>query len=216
MDLKIDSEFIKAERQSRGWSQEQLAAAAGLGVRTIQRMESGSVASSESAKCLAAVFGVPFSRLLIERPKAFWPRWRLWATAAAVCAAAGSTLLLMSRANATDIGMAIKLATATTDESRMNLEVNDGGETEIKLERNIRLLLRPTIQKDGTIFLATEIYGWDRNGFRLVGKPALRMRQGEETRLKLSLLDGRSARISIVPKEIKTSSPPSIPKAIGG
>jgi transcriptional regulator with XRE-family HTH domain len=208
MDLKINLEFIKAERQRRGWSQEQLAAAAGLGVRTIQRMESGSVASSESAKCLAAVFEVPVSRLLTEKPKPFWRRQRLWAAAAAVCAAAGSSLFLMSRANATDVGMAIKLGTATTDESRMNLEVNDGGETEVKLERNIRLVLRPTIQKDGTIFLAVEVYGWDGNGFKLVGKPALRMRQGEETRLKLSLLNGRSARISIVPKEIKTSSPP--------
>jgi transcriptional regulator with XRE-family HTH domain len=216
MDLRIDSRLIKAERQSKGWSQEQLAAAAGLGVRTIQRMESGSVASAESVKCVAAVFGVPFSRLLIEKPKAFWPRRRLWAAAAVVCAAAGSSLFLMSRANATDIGMAVKLGTATTDESRMNLEVNDGGETEIKLERNIRLLLRPTIQKDGTIYLGTEIYGWDGNGFELVGKPALRMRQGEETRLKFSLLNGRSARISIVPKEIKSSSPPSIRKAIGG
>lgn len=179
-------------------------------------MESGSVASSKSAKCLAAVFGVPFARLLIEKPKAFWTRRRLWAAAAAICAAAGSSLFLMSRANATDIGMAIKLGTATTDESRMNLEVNDGGETEIKLERNIRLLLRPTIQRDGTIFLATEVYGWDGNGFALVGKPALLMRQGEETRLKLGLPNGHSVRISIVPKEIKTSSPPSIPKAIGG
>ncbi|HXS52578.1 MAG TPA: helix-turn-helix transcriptional regulator [Usitatibacter sp.] len=216
MDLMIDSELIKAERQSRGWSQEQLAAAAGLGVRTIQRMESGSMASSESAKCLAAVFGVPFTRLVIQKPKAFWRRRRLWAAAAAACAAAGSSVFLMSRANATDIGMAIKLGTATTDESRMNVEVNDGGQTEIKLERNIRLLLRPTLQKDGTIFLATEIYVWDGTGFNLVGKPTLRMRQDEETRLKLGLLNGRSARISIVPKEIKTSSPPSIPKAIGG
>jgi transcriptional regulator with XRE-family HTH domain len=215
MELKIDSEFIKAERQSRGWSQEQLAAAAGLGVRTIQRVESGSVASIESAKCLAAVFGVPFSRLLIEKPRAFWPRRRLWGAAAAICAAAGSSLFLMSGANATDIGMAIKLGTATTGESRMNLEVNDGGESEIKLERNIRLLLRPTIQKDGTIFLATEVYDWDGNAFRLVGKPAVRIRQGEETRLTLGLLNGRSARVSIVPKEMKTSSPASIPKPIG-
>jgi transcriptional regulator with XRE-family HTH domain len=205
MDVKIDSGFMKTERQSRGWSQEQLAAAAGLGVRTIQRMESGSVASSESAKCVAAVFEVPFSRLLIEEQKALWSRRRLWVAAGAICAATGSSLLLMSGANATGIGMAIKLGTATTDESRMNLEVNDGAQTEIKLEGNIRLLLTPTMQKDGTIFLSTEVYGWDGNGFKLAGKPALLMRQGQETRLELRLLNGRSARMSIVPKEIKTS-----------
>ena len=86
MGLKIDSEFIKAERQSRGWSQEQLAVAAGLGVRTIQRMESGSLASSESAKCVAAVFGVPFARLINEEPRALWSRRRLWVAAPAVAA----------------------------------------------------------------------------------------------------------------------------------
>jgi len=100
--------------------------------------------------------------------------------------------------------MAIKLGTAAT-QSRMNLEVNDGGQSEIKLERNIRLLLKPTIQKDGAIFLAAEVYGWDGNDFKLAGKPALLMRQGEETRLELPLLNGGSARISIVPKEIKAS-----------
>lgn len=216
MDLKIDSEFIKAERRRRGWSQEQLAVAAGLGIRTIQRIESGSVASGESAKCLAAVFEVPFSRLLIEKPKALSLRRRLWAAGAAVCAAVGSSVFLMSRANATDVGMAIKLCTSTADESRMNLVVTNGGETEIKLERKIRLLLRPTIQKDGTIFLSAEVYGWDGSGFTLVGNPSLLMRQGEETRLKLPLLNGQSAHISINPEETGRSLPLPSHKVIGG
>lgn len=203
MDLKINSEFIKAERQKRGWSQEQLAAADGLGVRTIQRMESGSTASSESAKSLAAVFEVPFSRLLIEKPKAFLLRRRLLVAAGAVYAALSSSLFLMSRANATDVAMAVVVGTEITGESRMNIEVNSGAQTEIKLEKDLRLLLTPTIQKDGTIFLATELYGWDGSGFKLVGKPRLLMRQGEETQLKLSLLNGSSARISITSKEAK-------------
>jgi transcriptional regulator with XRE-family HTH domain len=205
MDWKINSEFIKDQRQKRGWSQEQLAAAAGLGVRTIQRMESGSSASSESAKCLAAVFEVPFSHLLIEEPEAFSPRRRLLVAAGAVCAALGSSLFLMSRANATDVAMAVVVGTEITGESRMSLKINSGGQTEIKLEKDLRLLLTPTIQKDGNVFLAAEIYGWDGSDFKLVGKPRLLMRQGEETRLKLGLLNGSSARISITSKEAKAS-----------
>lgn len=203
MDLKIDAEFIKAERQRRGWSQEQLAAAAGLGVRTIQRLESGSTSSSESAKSLAAVFEVPFSRLVSEQPKPFVSRKRLMVAGAALCAALGSSLLLISRANANDVAMAVVVRTDITGESRMNLEVNSGRQTEIRLEGDLRLILTPTIQKDGAIFLAAEAYAWDGSDFKLVGKPKLLMRQGEETRLKLSLLNGSSAHIGVTCKEAK-------------
>lgn len=213
MNLKIDAQRIKAERQARGWSQEQLAAAAGLGVRTIQRIESGSAASAESAKCLAAVFERPLSQLLAGEPVARRPRRRLWAAAVLACTALGSSLFLMSRANATDVGMAVKLGTGAARESRMNLVVSSGGQTEIKLEKDIRLVLRPTIQEDGTIFLATEVYGWDGSGFTLAGKPALLMRQGEETRLKLGLPDGRSAQVGITPRATEAASPRGWPAA---
>lgn len=111
----------------------------------------------------------------------------------------------MSRANATDIAMAIVVGTGITGESRMNIEVNSGGQTEIKLEKDLRLLLTPTIQKDGGILLAAELHGWDGSDFKLVGKPRLLMRQGEESRLQLSLFNGSSARIGITSKEVKPS-----------
>ena len=56
MDMNIDNEWIKAQRANRAWSQEQLAAAAGLSLRTVQRIEKTGVASNESVKALAAVF----------------------------------------------------------------------------------------------------------------------------------------------------------------
>ncbi|HEX7052745.1 MAG TPA: helix-turn-helix domain-containing protein [Burkholderiales bacterium] len=51
----------------RGWSQQQLADASGLNVRTIQRIEAGHPASPESLKCLAAVFEVDFATLSPEK-----------------------------------------------------------------------------------------------------------------------------------------------------
>jgi len=53
-------------RLKRGWSQQQLADASGLSARTIQRIESGTPASTETLKCLAAVFDVPFDTLSQE------------------------------------------------------------------------------------------------------------------------------------------------------
>jgi hypothetical protein len=102
--------------------------------------------------------------------------------------------------------MAVVVGTEITGASRMNMEVNSGGQSEIKLEKDLKLLLTPTIQKDGAILLAAEVYGWDGSDYRLVGKPRLLMRQGEETRLRLGLVNGRSARISITSKEAKPSS----------
>jgi transcriptional regulator with XRE-family HTH domain len=54
---------IQKLRLQRGWSQQQLADLSGLSVRTIQRIEQGQVASTESLKSLAAVFEIDFSTL---------------------------------------------------------------------------------------------------------------------------------------------------------
>lgn len=58
--------LIQKLRLKRGWSQQQLADASGLNVRTIQRIEAGHPASPESLKCLAAVFEVDFATLTPE------------------------------------------------------------------------------------------------------------------------------------------------------
>jgi hypothetical protein len=59
--------------------------------------------------------------------------------------------------------------------------VGNGRQTEIKLEKDFRLLLTPTIQKDGNILLTAEIHAWDGGDFKLASKPRLLMRQGAET-----------------------------------
>ena len=201
MHSRIDAAFIRAERDKRGWSQEQLAAAAGLGIRTIQRIESSGTSSGESAQCLAAVFEVPVARLLVIVPatRRSWARY--WAAAATVCVAIASSLFLMSRANAADVAMWIVVTTQVTGESRMHLEVNSGRQTEIKLENDLRLLLTPTLRKDGTILLAAELHEWNGHEFVLASKPRLLMNQGAETGLQLRLSGGRSAAIRIIARQ---------------
>jgi transcriptional regulator with XRE-family HTH domain len=58
---------IQKLRLKRGWSQQQLADASGLSVRTIQRLENGLPASTESLNSLAAVFEIDFSTLSQEQ-----------------------------------------------------------------------------------------------------------------------------------------------------
>lgn len=54
---------IQKLRLKLGWSQQQLAEASGLSVRTIQRIENGQPGSTESLKSLAAVFEVDHATL---------------------------------------------------------------------------------------------------------------------------------------------------------
>lgn len=62
--------LIQKLRLKQGWSQQQLADASGLSVRTIQRIEAGNPASMESLKCLAAVFEVDVTTLNPEETMA--------------------------------------------------------------------------------------------------------------------------------------------------
>ncbi len=57
---------VQKLRLKRGWSQQQLAELSGLSVRTIQRIEGGQAASTETLKSLASVFEIDFSELTSE------------------------------------------------------------------------------------------------------------------------------------------------------
>ncbi|MEW6982521.1 helix-turn-helix domain-containing protein [Colwelliaceae bacterium 6471] len=59
--------ILKELRINRQLSQDQLAQMSGLNIRTIQRIESGSNASLESLKCLAAALEVDVSTLNQEK-----------------------------------------------------------------------------------------------------------------------------------------------------
>ena len=64
-DVKIDANQVKALREARGWSQEQLAAVSELSARTIQRLEAEGKASGESRMAVAAAFGIEPARLAV-------------------------------------------------------------------------------------------------------------------------------------------------------
>jgi transcriptional regulator with XRE-family HTH domain len=63
MDMKIDGEKVRRERQQRAWTQEHLAGATGVSLRTIQRIETTGTASYDSLNALAAVFSLSVADL---------------------------------------------------------------------------------------------------------------------------------------------------------
>ena len=66
MKFDVDAGKIKRWREERHWSQEHLAELAGVGVRTVQRIETGEKAAGDSLKALAAAFNVDVMALTVD------------------------------------------------------------------------------------------------------------------------------------------------------
>jgi transcriptional regulator with XRE-family HTH domain len=61
--MKVNSALVLKLRNAKSWSQEELATAAGLNLRTIQRIENEASASLQSKKALASVFEIDIKAL---------------------------------------------------------------------------------------------------------------------------------------------------------
>jgi transcriptional regulator with XRE-family HTH domain len=66
--MRVNAELVVALRKKKSWSQDELATASGLNLRTIQRIESDGQASHQSRKALAAAFDVEVSALDVKEP----------------------------------------------------------------------------------------------------------------------------------------------------
>jgi len=66
MQINTDAKKIKRWREDRSWSQEHLADAAGLSLRTVQRIENGEGASRDSVMALAAAFNVDVISMTVD------------------------------------------------------------------------------------------------------------------------------------------------------
>lgn len=66
MSFKADAARIRRWREERQWSQEHLADLAGIGLRTVQRIENGGTASKDSLMALAAAFDVDVMALCVD------------------------------------------------------------------------------------------------------------------------------------------------------
>ncbi len=81
--MKIDGQKVRALRERNSWSQEHLASASGLSVRTIQRVEAEGTSLPETRLALAAALSVPAhalmsgeaSRCSAEPAVAFGRKW---------------------------------------------------------------------------------------------------------------------------------------------
>jgi transcriptional regulator with XRE-family HTH domain len=64
MDMSVNAQKVKRLRKQKLWSQEELALACGVSLRTVQRAEGDGQASFETTKALAAVFEIDSEQLI--------------------------------------------------------------------------------------------------------------------------------------------------------
>jgi DNA-binding XRE family transcriptional regulator len=62
-EVKLNPAGVRRLRETKAWTQEHLATAAGVSLRTIQRMEADGSASAESRLAIAAALGVPVENI---------------------------------------------------------------------------------------------------------------------------------------------------------
>lgn len=67
--MEVRSDIIRQHRQARGWTQQLLADAAGLSLRTVQRAEREGTTAKESAMAICATLSIDLAELSVI-PKA--------------------------------------------------------------------------------------------------------------------------------------------------
>jgi transcriptional regulator with XRE-family HTH domain len=204
VDMHINADFVKAERRRRAWSQEQLASAAGLGLRTIQRLEASGIASNETIKSLAAVFGCSVQDLRVadEASHAVWPLRRALPIATAASVALISGALLITRTWAGEVMLDVALGGADPNPKVFKLLTEEGRQTEARIEQQLRIVLTPTVTENDLILISAEIYGYDGQQYKLLSKPKVLTREGVDAKIQVKLSDGNDVQMSINPKKM--------------
>lgn len=120
----VDTIRLGQLRESKSWSQEHLANAAGLSLRTVQRMERTGHASAESRLAVAAALGVPVDSLaMVYRPTSAletsknlgFARGQLWAFGGiATGALSAAAVIVLTRSDGREMGIALGILGAVT------------------------------------------------------------------------------------------------------
>jgi len=214
MEMKIDPSYVKAQREQRAWSQEHLAEVSGLGLRTIQRIETTGSASYESARALAAVFEVTVADLRAEEPtgpvlRLNVPLRPLLGVLAAVVM--GGALLVATTSFADQVLMDVSIERKSAIPGSTGVEVNEW-KTQFVVDEGtpmplsvagVRLTIVPKllpVPNEGKILVEMQIFEQRDGGEVLVGSPRLVIADGQKAEVEIGQNEARSFRFSITPR----------------
>jgi len=201
MDMQLNKEQLRRERELRAWSQSHLAEVAGLSMRTVQRIENSGSASLESAKAIAAAFDTHVEALLTTETTEL-VRSPVAKRISLVVAILSSALLAFSwwsRAYAEQV--MVDLAVSTGDKSLASVHLlNEIGEpSEMKVDDVLKVKITSSKQNDGNIFLNAEVYFYNGKSFELKANPKLLVANKQSAAVSIDGLDGQAFHFIFTP-----------------
>ena len=205
MDMQIDSNRVKAERTRRAWSQEHLAAAAGLSLRTVQRVENAGSAAPETLRALAAVFEVDLAVLRTpaappELPVRKVRGWRYAAVAASAVVALGMLTTRDARAGEVQLDVGVSLNDAKLSQSQV--VATEGKSAEIRLEGQVRVFVNPAVTQQGQILLSIRVEEPSGSKWVEVAEPRVLAANDTQTEVNVTSPKGNKFRITIRPRQV--------------
>ncbi|NKB32544.1 MAG: helix-turn-helix domain-containing protein [Pseudomonadales bacterium] len=211
MDMKVNSKLIRIEREKRAWSQQHLANVSGLGIRTIQRIETSGTASNESVKALASVFEMEISQLQASNPKLsifdFFTSTRI-RIATILLALVGLIALATIRPSLAEsilLDYTISIDDQDAVENippavRMGNELLPEGSTATIIIEDFRLEVTPEIQADGEqVLLAVKVFKIEEGEFSLRGQPKVMTLNSELATIRSNSNSGDQLSVYLTP-----------------
>jgi transcriptional regulator with XRE-family HTH domain len=207
MDMQIEASKVRAERERRAWSQEQLAEVSGLSLRTIQRVETSGSASFETARALAAVLEVDVSTLrapiqVVEtaasQQRGGARKWSYLGLAASLLLALG--FFLAPNAHAGEVTLNVTLELNEEKLGDHQLVATEGKSAEIRLDGQVRLFVNPIVTADGSILLSMRVEEPSGQKWVEIGEPRIMVANGTQGSVKVTSPKGKVYRIAITPR----------------
>ena len=212
MEMKINSTLIRSERRKRAWSQQHLAKVAGLGIRTIQRIENTGSASPESVKALASVFDLEIERIQVNSNPPLITKRKFSAKEISFSAIAASLVLFVgvfavqpSTADDVKLNYAVSIENQDDEENAVDaVRVGDellveGQSATIQLDQ-LKLEITPTIQADGVqIALSVKVFENIDGEYSLRAEPKVVTADKTEAAIRSNSNSGRLLSVYLTP-----------------
>ncbi|MCL1048537.1 helix-turn-helix domain-containing protein [Shewanella abyssi] len=157
MDMQVNYNLIKEQRQNRAWSQSHLENVSGLSLRTIQRIEKTGTASLESVKSIASVFEM---KIVDFQPPVNKALPSIKAKVAALLAATSMILaaFIVIPASAQPVMIDFIFAENSTELSNVKILSEDQTESEIIIANQLKIVLTSKVASKDTVDIAINLY----------------------------------------------------------
>ena len=202
MDMKINKEILRRERERHAWTQSHLAEVADLSMRTVQRIERTGDASMESAGALAAALNIDLA-VLMEAPIASEETtpaksrpYKLWGAIGVI----GSVLVAAgwwSSAAAEQVMVSLSIEASGRVYSDMMLLNEIGKESEMQLDNQFRMQFS-TSRHGEHMLIHAKIYHFAEGEYQLVSSPAMLVEDQEPASMHVTLSDGQRINLQLV------------------